>query len=97
MKKQKLEQAEALAEKGIQPVIGKTYQTMFGKAVAIHDFLPSPDELTMNSPEKVKVTIELYKTSVDYFKQEARRLDSSYQRMIRNLLNRYVLGQNSSV
>ena len=36
-----------------------------------------------------KVTITLKQESVDFFKQEAKRLNTSYQRMIRNLLNSY--------
>jgi len=36
-----------------------------------------------------KVTIALSKRSVDFFKEEARRHGTQYQRMIRALLDRY--------
>jgi predicted DNA binding CopG/RHH family protein len=54
----------------------------------VEDFLPSPDELAFRE-ETVKVTIALSKTSLDFFKQEADRLQVPYQRMIRRLLDEY--------
>lgn len=54
----------------------------------IEDFLPSPEELIMKEPTK-KITITLDSSSVDFFKKEADRLNSSYQRMMRNLLTEY--------
>jgi predicted DNA binding CopG/RHH family protein len=39
--------------------------------------------------EGVKVTIALSKRSVDFFKAEARRHNTQYQRMIRRLLDAY--------
>jgi hypothetical protein len=53
-----------------------------------HD-LPSPGELAGESPEKTKVTLELDNFALDFFKREARRRDTSYQRMIRNLVRSY--------
>ena len=52
------------------------------------DFLPSPDELAFKE-EKVKVTISLSRASLDFFKQEADRYNTAYQKMIRNLLDAY--------
>ena len=52
------------------------------------DFLPSPDELAFKE-EKVKVTISLSRVSLDFFKQEADRYNTAYQKMIRNLLDAY--------
>jgi len=42
----------------------------------IKDFLPSPDELVFKD-DSVKVTISLSKYSVDFFKQEAKKITPS--------------------
>jgi len=57
-------------------------------AQVIPDFLPPPDQLVMNE-EGVKVTISLSRRSVDFFKVAAERNHTSYQRMIRRLLDTY--------
>ena len=54
----------------------------------VRDFLPSPDELVVGE-EGVKVTISLSRRSVDFFKAVAERNHTSYQRMIRRLLDEY--------
>ena len=43
-----------------------------GKVKVISDFLPSPEELALKD-ETVKVTIALSKSSVDFFKKEAKK------------------------
>ena len=58
----------------------------------IADFLPSPEELVFKE-ETVKVTISLSKTSVEFFKEVARKNNTQYQKMIRRLLDEYVLRQ----
>lgn len=58
------------------------------KAEVVRDFLPSPDQLVLGE-EGVKVTISLSRKSVDFFKQAAERNRTSYQRMIRRLLDTY--------
>ncbi len=60
-----------------------------GDPKVIRDFLPSPDELAFRE-EDVKITITLSKTSVEFFKSEALKSDTQYQRMIRRLLDAYV-------
>ena len=60
-----------------------------GEPRVIKDFLPSPAELAFRD-EDVKITITLSKKSVDFFKSEAARADTQYQRMIRRLLDAYV-------
>lgn len=60
-----------------------------GEPRLIKDFLPSPSELTFRD-EDVKITITLSKKSVDFFKSEAAKADTQYQRMIRRLLDAYV-------
>jgi hypothetical protein len=59
-----------------------------GRLRVVKDFLPPPEQLMMKE-EKVKVTISLNKSSVEYFKQEAQKHHTSYQRMIRKLLDWY--------
>ena len=54
----------------------------------IPDFLPRPEDLVIRD-EGVKVTISLSKRSVDFFKSEARKYNTQYQRMIRRLLDTY--------
>ena len=59
-----------------------------GDLRVIPDFLPRPEELVFRD-EGVKVTIALSKRSVEYFKGEARKHHTQYQRMIRRLLDAY--------
>ena len=59
-----------------------------GRLRVIPDFLPPPEELVFRE-EAVKVTIALSRRSVEFFKAEAQRHDTQYQRMIRSLLDRY--------
>ncbi|HKQ81145.1 MAG TPA: hypothetical protein VJS42_03030 [Steroidobacteraceae bacterium] len=58
------------------------------EAEVVRDFLPSPDQLVVDD-EGVKVTISLSRRSVDFFKTAAERNHTSYQRMIRRLLDAY--------
>jgi predicted DNA binding CopG/RHH family protein len=60
-----------------------------GDIRVVEDFLPSPDELAFRE-KRVKVTIGLSKTSVDFFKREASKHHAQYQKMIRRLLDAYV-------
>ena len=64
-----------------------------GKVRVVTDFLPSPEELALKD-ETVKVTISLSKTSVDFFKKEARENHTQYQKMIRRLLDEYAAHQS---
>jgi predicted DNA binding CopG/RHH family protein len=61
-----------------------------GKVRVVKDFLPSPDQLAFKE-EKVKVTISLSRASLDFFKQQADRHRTAYQKMIRNLLDAYAV------
>ncbi len=60
-----------------------------GDLRVIEDFLPPPGQLAFKE-ESVKVTIGLSRSSVDFFKQEARKHQTHYQTMIRRLLDLYV-------
>ena len=59
-----------------------------GKVKLVEDFLPSPEELVLKD-ETIKVTISLSKASVDFFKKEAKKYNTQYQKMIRRLLDEY--------
>ena len=59
------------------------------EAKVIQDFLPPPEELAFRE-EGVKVTIALSKKSVEFFKSEATKHHTQYQRMIRRLIDTYV-------
>ena len=59
-----------------------------GRLRVMDDFLPPPSELVYREDTE-KVTIALSKRSVAFFRAEARRHGTQYQRMIRALLDRY--------
>ena len=60
--------------------------------VDVYYFLPSPSELAFRE-EGVKVTLALSKKSIEFFKTEASKHHTQYQRMIRRLLDAYVDAQ----
>ena len=59
-----------------------------GRMKIVRHFLPPPEDLVFRD-EGVKVTIALSKRSVQFFKDEARKHNTQYQRMIRRLLDAY--------
>src|SRR5690606_18065211 len=60
-----------------------------GRVAGVPDFLQNPEELAFGD-EGVNVTLALSKRSVDFFKSEASKHHTQYQRMIRRLLDSYV-------
>ena len=60
-----------------------------GEVGVVEDFLPPPEKLVLRQ-ERVKVTMELTKKSVNYFKAQAKQYKLPYQVMIRNLVDHYV-------
>ena len=60
----------------------------------VKDFLPPPDQLIFKE-DQVKVTLSLNKSSVDFFKKQAQKNHTQYQKMIRKLLDFYVSSQRS--
>lgn len=60
-----------------------------GDFEVVPDFLPSPAQLA-EMESNVKVTINLRKSSVDFFKSVASKNHVRYQRVIRSLLDSYV-------
>ncbi|MFH1856148.1 MAG: CopG family transcriptional regulator [Candidatus Omnitrophota bacterium] len=61
-----------------------------GKLSRVNDFLPPPDKLVMPQ-ETMKVTLSLTKTSVEFFKQQAKLNHTQYQKMIRQLIDQYTI------
>lgn len=68
---------------------------MAGKLQRIRDDLPSPDELAGEISKQTKVTLALDDDALAFFKREASRRRTSYQRMIRNLVRSYARLQTS--
>ena len=66
-----------------------------GEVEVVADFLPSPAELSFRE-DGVKVTLALSKSSVAFFKAEASKHQTQYQRMIRRLLDSYVEAQGTA-
>ncbi|TAN83818.1 MAG: CopG family transcriptional regulator [Gallionella sp.] len=59
-----------------------------GNLRAIKDFLPRPEQLVLKE-ENVKITISLNKSSIEFFKKKAKEQHTSYQKMIRRLIDWY--------
>ena len=59
-----------------------------GKLTRVEDFLPPPSQLAVEEIT-TKVTIALKRSSVEFFKHAAKRHHTKYQRMIREVLDRY--------
>jgi uncharacterized DUF497 family protein len=59
-----------------------------GTPQVVRDFLPPPGDLVFRE-DGVKITLALTKRSVDFFKREAKKHNTQYQRMIRRLLDAY--------
>jgi predicted DNA binding CopG/RHH family protein len=62
----------------------------------IADFLPPPEQLVKKEP-KVKITITLNSTSVDFFKKSAEKNNVKYQTMINEVLDLYAKKYNNRV
>jgi hypothetical protein len=59
-----------------------------GKLTRIKDVLPPPERLVVPE-DTVKVTLLLSKSSIRFFKQKAAEHRTKYQRMLRELVDRY--------
>jgi hypothetical protein len=82
-------------EKGYMKKKIKYTNEPVGKLKIIDDFLPPPGQLVLKE-ENIKVTIALGKSSVDFFKNEAKKHHTSYQKMIRQLVDRYTMHHKKS-
>jgi len=59
-----------------------------GDLKVVKDFLPPPDQLVLRE-DKVKVTISLKRSRITFFKEQAKKQKTSYQRMIREVVDWY--------
>jgi predicted DNA binding CopG/RHH family protein len=59
-----------------------------GELRVVKDFIPPPDQLVFKE-ESVKITISSKKSSVEFFKKEAQKHHTSYQKMIRRIIDWY--------
>ncbi len=66
-----------------------------GKLKVVKDFLPRPEELVFRE-DNVKVTLSLSRQSVDFFKEQATKNHTQYQKMIRRLLDLYIANQRNA-
>ncbi len=82
--------ARDIGEKGGKYMKSKIKYTEepMGKLRVVKDFLPSPEQLVLKE-ENIKVTIALKKSSIDFFKKKAKEQHTSYQKMIRQLIDWY--------
>jgi len=72
----------------------KYREERLGRLKVVPDFLPSPDELVLRKEENIKVTLSLSRASIEYFKREAGKRHTPYQKMIRQLLDVYAEHHN---
>ena len=91
-KKELSEKQKAHLARMRQKKIDKANEKLADKGAEKKIELPSPEELALKD-ETVKVTIALSKTSVDFFKNEAKKHNTQYQKMIRRLLDEYAAHQ----
>jgi predicted DNA binding CopG/RHH family protein len=74
----------------------KYTEESMGELKVIKDFLPPPDQLVLKE-ENVKITISLKKSSIEFFKKEAKKHRTSYQKMIRRIVDWYASHYQKSV
>jgi len=67
-----------------------------GHLKVVKDFLPPPDKLVLKE-DNVKVTISLKKASIAFFKEQAKTQKTSYQKMIREVVDRYASHYRKSI
>lgn len=65
-----------------------SFEAPVGKTTRVDDFLPPP-EVLFASDDRVKITIEIEGTTLDFFKDQAMRTGSKYQRLMRQVLKQY--------
>ena len=59
-----------------------------GNVTIVKDFLPPVNQLVPRQ-KTVMITMEFTQESIEFFKREAKRRDSSYQQMICQLVDAY--------
>ena len=81
---------QATGERGDATMSKRATESDFpiGKLTRMKDVLPAPDQLVVPE-ETIKVTLLLSKSSVQFFKHQAAQHRTKYQRMLRELVDRY--------
>lgn len=64
------------------------FEAPIGKITRVDDFLPPP-EVLFAEDDRVKITIEIEGSTLDFFKDQAERTGSKYQRLMRQVLKQY--------
>jgi predicted DNA binding CopG/RHH family protein len=59
-----------------------------GEVEIINDFLPAPKDLILKN-DSIKITISLSKDSIDFFKSQAFKYHTPYQKIIKTVLDKY--------
>ncbi|WP_413944595.1 CopG family transcriptional regulator [Bdellovibrio sp. HCB-162] len=59
-----------------------------GKVTRVDDFLPPP-EVLFATDDRVKITIEIEGSTLDFFKEQADKTGNKYQRLMRQVLKQY--------
>lgn len=67
----------------------KYREQSIGRIKIVDDFLPKPKDLVLKKEETQKITISLTKSSIGFFKNEAAKNHTTYQTMIRALVDKY--------
>jgi predicted DNA binding CopG/RHH family protein len=67
----------------------KYKEKAIGNIKIVEDFLPKPKDLVLKKEETQKITISLNRSSIDFFKSEAAKHHTTYQTMIRALVDKY--------
>jgi hypothetical protein len=82
--------AQAIGEKEGKSMKTKTKYTEepMGDLKVVKDFLPPPDQLVLRE-DNVKITISLKKSSILFFKEQAKKQKTSYQKKIREVVDWY--------
>ena len=83
-------------EKSFMKTKTKYTEEPMGNLRILEDFLPPPDQL-VSKEDNVKVTISLNKSSIAFFKNQAKKHKTSYQKMIREVVNWYASHYESRV
>jgi hypothetical protein len=66
-----------------------------GDFIIIEDYLPPPDQLVFKE-SNTRVTINLKARDIEYFKREAKKYGTQYQKLIRNVLDMYVTNASAA-
>ena len=67
-----------------------------GEPNVVQDFLPPPGQLMLKD-DRIKITISLSKSSIEFFKKQAQKHHTSYQKMIRQVIDFYASHYRKSV